>query len=74
MLHSRKFVELYKNLWKNSRRLTIDRTVRKLSSANKPAIILGIETSCDDTGVAIVDSNGKIIGEAHHSQLVQHLV
>ena len=44
------------------------------SDASKPAaIILGIETSCDDTGVAIVDTNGKILGEALHSQHVTHL-
>lgn len=36
-------------------------------------LILGIETSCDDTGAAIVDSNGNVIGEALHSQLQTHL-
>lgn len=32
------------------------------------AHVLGIETSCDDTGAAIVDSDGNIIGNALHSQ------
>ena len=36
-------------------------------------MILGIETSCDDTGVAIVDTDGNILGEALHSQLQTHL-
>ncbi|XP_049852479.1 tRNA N6-adenosine threonylcarbamoyltransferase, mitochondrial-like isoform X1 [Schistocerca gregaria] len=35
--------------------------------------VLGIETSCDDTGCAIVDNKGKIIGEALHSQQQVHL-
>ncbi|XP_011496090.1 PREDICTED: probable tRNA N6-adenosine threonylcarbamoyltransferase, mitochondrial [Ceratosolen solmsi marchali] len=48
-------------------------TKLNFSSKNNPAIILGIETSCDDTGMAIVDSNGKILGEALNSQLHVHL-
>lgn len=45
--------------------------VRKF--ADRPAIILGIETSCDDTGCAIVDTTGKILGEAINSQHLTHL-
>ncbi|KAL0484596.1 tRNA N6-adenosine threonylcarbamoyltransferase, mitochondrial [Acrasis kona] len=35
-------------------------------------IVLGIETSCDDTGIAIMDESGRIISETliTHSQLV----
>ncbi|XP_043504287.1 probable tRNA N6-adenosine threonylcarbamoyltransferase, mitochondrial isoform X3 [Polistes fuscatus] len=39
----------------------------------KPAIILGIESSCDDTGCGIVDSYGNILGEAINSQYLLHL-
>lgn len=39
----------------------------------KESLILGIETSCDDTGAAIVDSKGNVLGEALHSQLQTHL-
>ena len=42
-------------------------------SIDKPAVILGIETSCDDTGIAIVDSSAKILGESLNSQMVYHL-
>jgi N6-L-threonylcarbamoyladenine synthase len=35
--------------------------------------VLGIETSCDDTGAAIVDEDGRIISEALSSQLAVHL-
>ncbi|XP_044004034.1 probable tRNA N6-adenosine threonylcarbamoyltransferase, mitochondrial [Aphidius gifuensis] len=38
----------------------------------RPIKILGIETSCDDTGVAIVDDTGKIIGQALCSQQKIH--
>ncbi|XP_012536377.1 probable tRNA N6-adenosine threonylcarbamoyltransferase, mitochondrial [Monomorium pharaonis] len=40
---------------------------------DRSAIILGIETSCDDTGCGIVDTTGKILGEAINSQHVTHL-
>lgn len=34
--------------------------------------ILGIESSCDDTGVAIVNDNKDILGESLHSQGAIH--
>ncbi|OOZ36676.1 tRNA (adenosine(37)-N6)-threonylcarbamoyltransferase complex transferase subunit TsaD, partial [Solemya elarraichensis gill symbiont] len=34
--------------------------------------ILGIETSCDETGVAIYDSNEGLIGNLVHSQIDVH--
>ena len=34
-----------------------------------PRLILGIESSCDDTGVAIVTSDGRILGEALATQV-----
>lgn len=44
--------------------------IRKLH--NKP-IILGIESSCDDTAFGIIDSNGNILGESINSQYLTHL-
>lgn len=38
-----------------------------------PITVLGIETSCDDTGCSVVNSNREILGEASHSQLQFHL-
>lgn len=35
--------------------------------------VLGIETSCDDTGVALVNSDGIVLGEALYSQQDLHL-
>ena len=34
--------------------------------------ILGIETSCDETGIAIYDSNQGLLGHALHSQVALH--
>lgn len=42
-------------------------------SSFRDARILGIETSCDDTGVAIVDGIGNILGESLFSQNIVHL-
>ncbi|KFU99205.1 hypothetical protein N340_12128, partial [Tauraco erythrolophus] len=36
-------------------------------------LVLGIETSCDDTGAAVVDDAGNVLGEALHCQEAVHL-
>ena len=36
-------------------------------------VVLGIETSCDDTGAAVVDSDGNVLGECLHSQTAVHV-
>ncbi|KAM6397435.1 tRNA N6-adenosine threonylcarbamoyltransferase, mitochondrial [Pluvialis apricaria] len=36
-------------------------------------VVLGIETSCDDTGAAVVDDAGNVLGEALHCQKEVHL-
>lgn len=43
------------------------------SSANLGFKVLGIETSCDDTGVAIVDSDRNLLANALHNQAQIHL-
>ncbi len=35
-------------------------------------LILGIETSCDETGVALYDTHAGLLGEALHSQVALH--
>mmetsp|Transcript_17465 Transcript_17465/g.40658 ORF Transcript_17465/g.40658 Transcript_17465/m.40658 type:complete len:492 (+) Transcript_17465:131-1606(+) len=35
-----------------------------LPDTNRPFIVLGIESSCDDTGAAVVSSDGRILGQA----------
>ena len=37
-------------------------------------LILGLETSCDETGVALYDTDRGLIGEALHSQVDLHAV
>lgn len=36
-------------------------------------LVLGIETSCDETGAAVMDETGEIRGESLHSQKHVHL-
>uniref|UniRef100_A0A4W4HLS1 N(6)-L-threonylcarbamoyladenine synthase n=1 Tax=Electrophorus electricus TaxID=8005 RepID=A0A4W4HLS1_ELEEL len=36
-------------------------------------VVLGIETSCDETGAAVMDETGRILGETLHSQKEIHL-
>ncbi|XP_031637954.1 probable tRNA N6-adenosine threonylcarbamoyltransferase, mitochondrial [Contarinia nasturtii] len=56
--------------------LEISNFRRKFSTdtiSKQPAVVLGIETSCDDTACAIVNNNGKILSESKYSQLQFHL-
>ena len=40
---------------------------------NDPVLILGIETSCDDTGVALYDSQrGELLAHSVHTQAAMH--
>ncbi|XP_073410051.1 tRNA N6-adenosine threonylcarbamoyltransferase, mitochondrial-like isoform X2 [Dendrobates tinctorius] len=65
---SRTCCNFCKNYWTLKKR-----TFSVLSLVNYQRVVLGIETSCDDTGAAVVDENGKILGEAIHSQKEVHL-
>lgn len=47
--------------------------VRLYSREITRPVVLGIETSCDDTGAAIVDGKGIVLGESLHSQHKTHL-
>ncbi|MBX6721830.1 MAG: tRNA (adenosine(37)-N6)-threonylcarbamoyltransferase complex transferase subunit TsaD, partial [Dactylosporangium sp.] len=40
--------------------------------ANSNGLVLGIETSCDDTAVALVDSAGTVVSAAVASQALLH--
>ncbi|XP_053673961.1 probable tRNA N6-adenosine threonylcarbamoyltransferase, mitochondrial [Anopheles nili] len=62
--------------------ITFQNTLRKCSTnclisrrnfSSKIPVVLGIETSCDDTGAAIVSGDGKVLGEYIHSQQSSHL-
>lgn len=43
-----------------------------IPNVKNPFLVLGIETSCDDTGVAIVSSNGTILSNVVYSQYSVH--
>jgi N6-L-threonylcarbamoyladenine synthase len=38
----------------------------------RPMIVLGIESSCDETGVALFDTDRGLLGHAVHSQVAMH--
>ncbi|KAG9355588.1 hypothetical protein JZ751_000426 [Albula glossodonta] len=46
---------------------------RVFTRAFSSRLVLGIETSCDDTGAAVMDETGVILGESLHSQKDVHL-
>lgn len=48
----------------------VRRLANGLASTSSPVrpFILGIESSCDDTGAAVVDGEGRLLGEALNSQ------
>ncbi|KAK0135775.1 putative tRNA N6-adenosine threonylcarbamoyltransferase, mitochondrial [Merluccius polli] len=47
--------------------------VRASSSSSSSRLVLGIESSCDDTGAAVLDEAGAVLGESLHSQKEVHL-
>lgn len=58
--------------------LPMKKIIRSLTSSTKnltktSKIILGIETSCDDTGCGIVNESGEVLRQALHSQNLVHL-
>jgi N6-L-threonylcarbamoyladenine synthase len=42
------------------------------SSTHRPPVVLGIETSCDETGVALVDAERRVLAELLRAQLDRH--
>ncbi|KAI5613422.1 putative tRNA N6-adenosine threonylcarbamoyltransferase, mitochondrial [Silurus asotus] len=48
------------------------KTSREASQV-RSRVVLGIETSCDETGAAVLDETGTILGESLHSQKEVHL-
>ena len=43
-----------------------------MTNTNSPRIVLGIESSCDETAVALVREDGVILSQALQSQTVEH--
>ena len=49
------------------------RNTTDISHNHKRSLVLGIESSCDDTGAAVVDQDGNVVGEALNSQTRIHV-
>lgn len=52
--------------------LLASNSIRFPQLSGKTVRILGIESSCDETGAAVVNSEGQILGEALASQAAIH--
>ena len=48
------------------------RLTRQFEERRKIMLVLGIETSCDETGVAVYDSGRGLLAHALHSQVELH--
>jgi N6-L-threonylcarbamoyladenine synthase len=44
----------------------------RMSAGRQPPLVLGIETSCDDTACAVVDGAGRVLASVVSSQLEAH--
>ncbi len=42
------------------------------ASSSRPRVVLGIETSCDETAVALVDAERRVLAETLYSQMDAH--
>ena len=62
-----------KGYWDAKSRYTLERhNLSGLPDTSKPFLVLGIESSCDDTGVAVVRSDGYILSNVVYSQYEIH--
>lgn len=43
--------------------------LEQLCAGGSEELVLGIETSCDDTGVAVVSTTGRVLSDALVSQV-----
>ena len=50
----------------------LDAATHADTDTNKPVLCLGIESSCDETSAAIVDSNRNILSHIIYSQIPEH--
>lgn len=55
-------------LFKNVHKTSLSCIFARKASTEFRRLVLGIETSCDDTCAAVVDCAGHVLGDAHHSQ------
>ena len=54
-------------------RMDMGKVVGNISNASeRPVVCLGIESSCDETSAAIVDSNKNILSHIIYSQIPEH--
>jgi len=62
-----------KSISKKSTPINVIQQTAKCSLSVQRKLVLGIESSCDDTGAAVVDDKGNILGESINSQTRIHV-
>ncbi|MPC14291.1 putative tRNA N6-adenosine threonylcarbamoyltransferase, mitochondrial [Portunus trituberculatus] len=67
-----KFITSLTGQWARGQASRLHAHYRGLAT-RPPQYILGIETSCDDTGAAVVSDTGEVLGESHFNQHNIHL-
>ncbi|XP_069996460.1 tRNA N6-adenosine threonylcarbamoyltransferase, mitochondrial [Penaeus vannamei] len=67
VLYTRRSTARYNAYTSESRNFTT-------SASRERQLVLGIETSCDDTGASVVDDKGAVLGEALNTQQKIHLM
>jgi hypothetical protein len=50
------------------------RGIRPSTAGHLPMLALGIETSCDETGLAVYDTGRGLLAHALHSQVAMHAI
>ena len=50
----------------------LNATTRNATESERSVLCLGIESSCDETSAAIVDSNRNILSHIIYSQIPEH--
>ncbi|RMN91845.1 UGMP protein [Pseudomonas coronafaciens pv. coronafaciens] len=63
---------LIENRWSAPRVATIMRAFKPAPNKAQPMLVLGLETSCDETGVALYDSERGLLADALFSQIDLH--
>lgn len=58
--------------WKGWAGLKCRLTPSRQCEVTSPKIVLGFESSCDETGVALCTTDGRILGQALYSQIAMH--
>lgn len=78
ILHNPLVLKMFRSFTRLRYKHSVLNYLRKLhtndaAESAESSVILGIETSCDDTAVGVVDGRCRVLAESAHSQLATHI-